>query len=118
MASEASNIVRLQPRHNRAGNIAYTVPATVIELAEHRRLPARYEGLGRQALALDTEITTVHDFWIAVARTWENHVKSFDVSRRLHVHQHEREGTSCHTETPAQSCAVPTARKLQPDEPA
>jgi hypothetical protein len=82
-----------QPRDNRAGNIANLHGGRVIPFPEHRSLPSRYQLHGRQADSLNTEITTVHDFWIAVARTWENHVKSFDVSRRLH--DSHRGETSC-----------------------
>ncbi|HYF35721.1 MAG TPA: hypothetical protein VD994_10555 [Prosthecobacter sp.] len=115
MASD-SNVIRLQVSDYRRRNVTDLRGGVVLPFAKHLpSLPSRYKPYARQGQELNTEITTVYDFWVAVARTWERHVASFDV---LHVHQHERGAAQCHTEKPPAEFAVPTARKLQPDEPA
>jgi hypothetical protein len=106
-----------KPRNNGLRCVSNAHEGVVLAFAKHS-LAHRAEVHSRQASNLLALSNDAIDFWIAVARTWENHVKSFDVSRRLHVHQHERGASSCHTETTRETCAGATASILREDEPA
>jgi hypothetical protein len=81
-----------KPRNNGLRCVSDAHEGVVLAFAKHS-LAHRAEVHSRQASNLLALSNDAIDFWIAVARTWENHVKSFDVSRRLH--DSHRGETSC-----------------------
>jgi hypothetical protein len=79
-----------KPRNNGLRCVSDAHEGVVLAFAKHS-LAHRAEVHSRQASNLLALSNDAIDFWIAVARTWENHVKSFDVSRR-HAPTMERAG--------------------------
>jgi hypothetical protein len=93
-----------KPRNNGLRCVSDAHEGVVLAFAKHS-LAHRAEVHSRQASNLLALSNDAIDFWIAVARTWENHVKSFDVSRRLHPQQ---DGASRHDKKHA--CDANTSR--------